>query len=63
MAYVVEHGFDIFVMSQSLETATDALELFKELEEEKQLNIKVSDPAGAILTVHDLAKLSSSENI
>ena len=63
MAYAITHGTDPAVPAQRRETATAALELVKQLQAEKKPNIRITDRAGAALTVSDLEKLSGKENI
>jgi hypothetical protein len=63
MAYAIKHGTDLAAREQRCETATDALELLKKLQAEKQPIIKISDRSGAQLTGADLEKLSAKENI
>ena len=63
MAYSVIYGTDEAVKSRRCETATEALDLVKELQTKHQKNIKVSDRKGAEVTVVDLERLVSKENI
>jgi hypothetical protein len=63
MVYAISYGIDKAIETQRCETATAALELVKKLQAEKSPNIKISDRAGATLTLSDLEKLSGKENI
>jgi len=63
MAFAITHGTDPAMPAQRRETATAALELVKQLQAEKKLDIKITDRTGAVLTVPELEKLSGKENI
>jgi hypothetical protein len=63
MAYSIKHGTDQNAPSERRETATACLERVKELQSEREREIKVYDRVGAEITVIELERLSGKELI
>jgi hypothetical protein len=63
MAYSIKHGTDQNAPSERRETATACLERVKELQSQREPEIKVYDRAGAEITVVELERLSGRELI
>jgi hypothetical protein len=63
MAYSLIYGTDEAMNSRRCETATEALDVVKELQTKHQKNIKVSDRKGTEITIAELERLASKENI
>jgi len=66
MTYTITSGAsenEIAVVAQYRESATEVLELVKELQAKEAPNIRVTDRDGVAVTIAQLEKLSDKENI
>ncbi len=63
MTYRISAGAEIAAKAHVRETATEALELIRELKKKNIAILEVKDRDGAILTIPQLEKLSDQENI
>ena len=61
--YRISAGAENAVTAHARETATEVLELIRELKKKNIAILEVKDRDGAILTIPQLEKLSDKENI
>ena len=61
--YRISAGAESAAKAHSRETATETLELIRELKKKNIAILEVKDRDGAILTIPQLEKLSDKENI
>ena len=61
--YTITSGTDVAVTDQHKETATEALEFIRDLNENNIPILAIKDRDGAIVTIAQLEKLSDKENI
>ncbi|WP_424363355.1 hypothetical protein [Methylocystis parvus] len=63
MAYSIKHGTDQNATSERRETATACLERVRELQSQREPEIKVYDRGGTEITIIELERLSGKELI
>jgi len=61
--YTISTGVEKAAKAHARETATEVLELLRELKKKNIAILEVKDRDGAVLTIPQLEKLSDKENI